>query len=126
MTKSKVTYSNRQVKTQEDLFAPGDLDALLVGGVNQDDPFGYANVSARNSEFDGRTTDIIDNSLEGEEYEIDLEEDDDSETLGTINAVTFSQEGRFTGDGTFLVDVIATFNDIAGADYYEVEFYKVS
>ena len=112
MMKSEITYSNRQVRTQEDLFGPGDPDALLVGGTNQEDPYGYASVKADNPEFAGRTTDIVDNSLEGEEIQIDLEDegDLDTEVLGTITAVTFEQEGRFTGDGTLLVYVVATFN----------------
>lgn len=127
MTKSKVTYSNRQVKTQEELFAPGDPDALLVGGVNQQDPYAYAIVPGSGDQ-DGKGIDIIDNTNDGEEYDIDIEDEEDKEEekLGVITAVTFEQEGSFTGDGTFLADVIATFNEIAGADYYAVEFYKVS
>ena len=128
MKDSKVTYSNRQVKTQEDLFAPGDPDALLVGGVNQPDPYSYAQVQGAGLEQDGKGIDIIDNTNDGEEYDIDIEDEDDKddEKLGVITAVTFEQEGSFTGDGTFLADVIATFNEITGADYYEVEFYKIS
>lgn len=126
MKKSKVTYSNRQVKTQEELFAPGDTDALLVGGVNQPDPYGYAIVPGSTFDQDGKTVDVVDNTNDGEEYDIELDGEKEEETLGVITEVFFEQEGSFTGDGTFLADVIATFNEIEGADYYEVEFYKVS
>lgn len=132
MTKSKVTYSNRQVKGTEDLFAPGDLDANLVGGTNQEDPYGYTNLNQGGvdtaEEYEGKTVDVVDQTMDKEEYDIELPFDEELENtpLGVITTVEFSQVGKFTGDGTYIADVIATLPDVTGADFYEVEFYRIS
>jgi len=132
MTKSKVTYSNRQVKGTEDLFGPGDQDADLVGGKNQEDPYGYTYVKAGGvdtaEQYEGKTVDVVDQTMDKEEYDIELPFDEELENtpLGVITTVEFSQVGKFTGDGTYIADVIATLPDLSGADFYEVEFYRIS
>lgn len=126
MKNKKVTYSNRQVKGEEDLFAPDDLDSELVGGKNQTDPYSYLNISRKS---DGSQTSSAGVEL-GEgiygEANLDPADEEPLDKLGAVTAVSFEQVNRFTGDGTFLADVIVTIQDVEGADDYEVEFKKIS
>lgn len=124
MINKKVTYSNRQVKGEEDLFAPEDLDSELVGGKNQTDPYSYLNISRSTSGAVTPPNTDLESGIEGE-AELDSEEEP-LDKLGTVTSVTFEQINRFTGDGTFLADIIVTIQDVEGADDYEVEFRKIS
>jgi hypothetical protein len=127
---NKNTYSNRQIKSDEELFAPGDPDAELVGGKTQDDPYGYLELKYKykNPAFDElgaeRNDDTVDDEDEDEDDED--EEDKEEEKLGSVTSVTFEQVGKFTGDGTYLADVTITISDVKGAQDYEVEFQRIS
>lgn len=129
MTNKKITYGNRTVKSDEELFAPDDLDVEIVGGKSQVDPFGYLSI-----EYEGVDGNVLvrpkeDPDKNGKFGEFEDEEDDGEETeekLGSVTSVLFEQEGAFTGDGTYLANVTAIISDVKGADDYDVEFIKIS
>jgi hypothetical protein len=129
MTNKKISYGNRTVKSDEELFAPDDLDVEIVGGKSQTDPFGYLSI-----EFEGVEGNVLAVSKEdyeknGKFGEFEEEEDDGEEAeekLGAVTSVLFEQEGAFTGDGTYLANVTAIISDVKGADDYDVEFIKIS
>jgi len=129
MTNKKISYGNRTVKSDEELFAPDDLDVEIVGGKSQTDPFGYLSI-----EFEGVEGNVLavskkDNEKSGKSGEFEEEEDDGEEAeekLGAVTSVIFEQEGAFTGDGTYLANVTAIISDVKGADDYDVEFIKIS
>jgi hypothetical protein len=129
MTNKKINYGNRTVKSDEELFAPDDLDVEIVGGKSQTDPFGYLSI-----EFEGVEGNVLAVSKEdyeknGKFGEFEEEEDDGEEAeekLGAVTSVLFEQEGAFTGDGTYLANVTAIISDVKGADDYDVEFIKIS
>jgi hypothetical protein len=129
MTNKKISYGNRTVKSDEELFAPDDLDVEIVGGKSQTDPFGYLSI-----EFEGVEGNVLavskeDNKKSGKFGEFEEEEDDGEEAeekLGAVTSVLFEQEGAFTGDGTYLANVTAIISDVKGADDYDVEFIKIS
>ncbi len=129
MTNKKISYGNRTVKSDEELFAPDDLDVEIVGGKSQTDPFGYLSI-----EFEGVEGNVLavskeDNEKSGKFGEFEEEEDDGEEAeekLGAVTSVLFEQEGAFTGDGTYLANVTAIISDVKGADDYDVEFIKIS
>jgi hypothetical protein len=129
MTNKKISYGNRTVKSDEELFAPDDLDVEIVGGKSQTDPFGYLSI-----EFEGVEGNVLavskkDNEKSGKSGEFEEEEDDGEEAeekLGAVTSVLFEQEGAFTGDGTYLANVTAIISDVKGADDYDVEFIKIS
>lgn len=124
MKNKKVNYSNRQVKGEEDVFAPFDTDADLVGGVNQSDPYGYQSASIKSQSTDDIGTGSGEEFLEGSSLVKD--EDEVEEKLGSVTSVSFEQTGSFTGDGTYLANVTATISDVKGATNYEVQFTKIS
>ena len=129
------TYSNRQVKGTEDLFAADDPDAYLVGGVNQP-AFGVGANLVINNAIDGVLANAGNQNTGGEDDEPEDPEDPaapaPAEPLeppakpGTVTKVTFTQVNKFTPNGTFLADVIAEIEDVKGARDYEVKFYKIS
>jgi hypothetical protein len=122
-------YSNRTVKSDEELFAPDDPDVDLVGGKSQVDPFGYLKITQQSQSEYLKTESAVDDSQddpEEEDPESDEEEALKEEKLGSVTLVTFEQVGRFTGDGTYLADVTAIIGDVEGATQYEVEFQKLS
>ena len=122
-------YSNRTVKSDEELFAPDDPDVDLVGGKSQVDPFGYLKITHQSQSEYLKTESAVDDSQddpEEEDPESDEEEALKEEKLGSVTLVTFEQVGRFTGDGTYLADVTAIIGDVEGATQYEVEFQKLS
>ena len=129
MTNKKIAYGNRTVKSDEELFAPDDLDVEIVGGKSQTDPFGYLSI-----EYEGVEGNILTESGKtkgktGKSGEFEEDDDDGEETeekLGSVTSVLFEQEGVFTGDGTFLANVTAIISDVKGADDYDVEFIKIS
>lgn len=129
MTNKKIAYGNRTVKSDEELFAPDDLDVEIVGGKSQTDPFGYLTI-----EYEGVEGNILTESGKtkgktGKSGEFEEEEDDGEEAeekLGSVTSVLFEQEGAFTGDGTYLANVTAIISDVKGADDYDVEFIKIS
>lgn len=122
-------YSNRTVKSDEELFAPDDPDVDLVGGKSQVDPFGYLKVVNQSLSSFLKTEGAVDDTEDDAEEE-DLGSDEEEalkeEKLGTVSLVTFEQVGKFTGDGTYLADVTAIIGDVEGATQYEVEFQKLS
>jgi hypothetical protein len=122
-------YSNRTVKSDEELFAPDDPDVDLVGGKSQVDPFGYLKVTQQSQSDYLKTESAVDDSQDDPDEE-DVASDEDEalkeEKLGSVTLVTFEQIGRFTGDGTYLADVTAIIGDVEGATQYEVEFQKLS
>lgn len=135
---SKVTYSNRQVKGTEDLFGPDDADALLVGGTTLPSPEQGVNVVINNQigSLNGVSPEDFAN-LDGSEEESGYDEGDDPnyvqpedlegpQALPTVTNVTFTQVAKFTPNGTFLADVIATIEDVKGAVDYEVTYFKIS
>ena len=125
----KTTYGNRTVKSDEELFAPDDLDVELVGGKSQTDPFGYLTIEYEGTEGNALVLSKGDKSKTGKFGEFEDEEDDGEETeekLGAVTSVLFEQEGSFTGDGTYLANVTAIISDVKGADDYDVEFIKIS
>jgi hypothetical protein len=125
----KTNYSNRTVKSDEELFAPDDPDVDLVGGKSQVDPFGYLKVQERSNVDFFKTASAVDDEKydpEEESPESEEEEEFEEEKLGSVTIVTFEQIGRFTGDGTYLADVTAIIGDVKGATQYEVEFQKLS
>ena len=128
MTNKKVTYGNRTVKSDEELFAPDDLDVDLVGGKSQTDPFGYLTIQTQGTEDSLLAVDAVDSVVDDPNLVGDFEDEDDEEEekLGSVTSVLFEQEGSFTGDGTYLANVTATLNDVKGADDYDVEFIKLS
>lgn len=122
-------YSNRTVKSDEELFAPDDPDVDLVGGKSQVDPFGYLKVVNQSLSSFLKTEGAVDDTEDDAEEEdpgSDEEEALKEEKLGTVSLVTFEQVGKFTGDGTYLADVTAIIGDVEGATQYEVEFQKLS
>jgi hypothetical protein len=126
MKNIKITYSSGQVKGEEDVFAPDDIDAALVGGVNQVDPYGYLEVirqSVNTGTDSSKTIKVKGDDTEGE-IELDGDDDEPQEELGVVTLVTFSQTGKFTGDGTYLADVTATIEAVKGATNYDVRFFK--
>lgn len=125
--KNKVNYSNRQVQGEEHVFAPQDEDALLVGGVNQKDPFGYTSVvkpKPSNPQGDEDQSGAGDEEPSG--TLVELNTDEEEEKLGSVNTVSFEQTGSFTGDGTYLANVTAIISDVKGATDYEIQFTKIS
>lgn len=125
----KITYGNRTVKSDEELFAPDDLDVELVGGKSQTDPFGYLTIEYEGVEGNAIVVSKDDKDKSGKFGEFEDEEDDGEETeekLGAVTSVLFEQEGSFTGDGTYLANVTAIISDVKGADDYDVEFIKIS
>jgi len=129
MTNKKIAYGNRTVKSDEELFAPDDLDVEIVGGKSQTDPFGYLSIEYEGIEGNVLFVSKNDNDKNGKFGEFEEEEDDGEETeekLGSVTSVLFEQEGVFTGDGTFLANVTAIISDVKGADDYDVEFIKIS
>ena len=122
-------YSNRTVKSDEELFAPDDPDVDLVGGKSQVDPFGYLKITQQSQSEYLKTESAVDDSQDDPDEE-DVASDEDEalkeEKLGSVTLVTFEQIGRFTGDGTYLADVTAIIGDVEGATQYEVEFQKLS
>ena len=130
MTDKKEVYGNRTVKSDEELFGPGDPDAELVGGKTQTDPYGYLKINY--DQADGSNLGLLginskDDTVDDEdEDDEDDDEDFEEEKLGSVTAVTFEQVGKFTGDGTYLADVTITISDVKGAQDYEVEFQKLS
>lgn len=122
-------YSNRTVKSDEELFAPDDPDVDLVGGKSQVDPFGYLKVVNQSLSDFLKTEGAVDETADDPDEE-DPDSDDEEalkeEKLGTVSLVTFEQVGKFTGDGTYLADVTAIIGDVEGATQYEVEFQKLS
>jgi hypothetical protein len=129
MTNKKIAYGNRTVKSDEELFAPDDLDVEIVGGKSQTDPFGYLSIEYEGIEGNVLFVSKDDNDKNGKFGEFEEEEDDGEETeekLGSVTSVLFEQEGVFTGDGTFLANVTAIISDVKGADDYDVEFIKIS
>ena len=125
----KTTYGNRTVKSDEELFAPDDLDVELVGGKSQTDPFGYLTIEYEGVEGNAIVVSKDDKDKSGKFGEFEDEEDDGEETeekLGAVTSVLFEQEGSFTGDGTYLANVTAIISDVKGADDYDVEFIKIS
>jgi hypothetical protein len=127
---NKNTYSNRQIKSDEELFAPDDPDAELVGGKTQVDPYGYLDVKydIKKAGFAGLEAEKGDGTVDDKEEDEDNEDEEDKEEekLGSVTSVTFEQVGKFTGDGTYLADVTITINDVKGAQDYEIEFQKIS
>jgi len=129
MTNKKIAYGNRTVKSDEELFAPDDLDVEIVGGKSQTDPFGYLTI-----EYEGVEGNILTESGKtkgktGKSGGFEEDDDDGEETeekLGSVTSVLFEQEGAFTGDGTYLANVTAIISDVKGADDYDVEFIKIS
>lgn len=134
------TYSNRQIKGTENLFAPDDLDALLVGGVNQPSFESGADIVINNA-ADGVAAiiDDEDNSNDGLDEEEDIAEDEESEDgpddrneppepekIGTVTKVIFSQINKFTPNGTFLADVVLEIEEVEGATDYEINYFKIS
>ena len=129
MMNKKITYGNRTVKSDEELFAPDDLDVELVGGKSQTDPFGYLTIEYEGVEGNAIVVSKDDKDKNGKFGEFEDEEDDGEETeekLGAVTSVLFEQEGSFTGDGTYLANVTAIISDVKGADDYDVEFIKIS
>lgn len=129
MMNKKITYGNRTVKSDEELFAPDDLDVELVGGKSQTDPFGYLTIEYEGVEGNAIVVSKDDKDKSGKFGEFEDEEDDGEETeekLGAVTSVLFEQEGSFTGDGTYLANVTAIISDVKGADDYDVEFIKIS
>lgn len=129
MMNKKITYGNRTVKSDEELFAPDDLDVELVGGKSQTDPFGYLTIEYEGVEGNALVVSEDDKDKSGKFGEFEDEEDDGEETeekLGAVTSVLFEQEGSFTGDGTYLANVTAIISDVKGADDYDVEFIKIS
>ena len=129
MMNKKITYGNRTVKSDEELFAPDDLDVELVGGKSQTDPFGYLTIEYEGVEGNALVVSKDDKDKSGKFGEFEDEEDDGEETeekLGAVTSVLFEQEGSFTGDGTYLANVTAIISDVKGADDYDVEFIKIS
>lgn len=129
MTNKKIAYGNRTVKSDEELFAPDDLDVDIVGGKSQVDPFGYLSIEYEGVEGNVLVVSGDDKDKTGKFGEFEDEEDDGEETeekLGSVTSVLFEQEGAFTGDGTFLANVTAIISDVKGADDYDVEFIKIS
>jgi hypothetical protein len=128
MINKEVNYGNRTVKSDEELFAPDDLDVDLVGGKSQVDPFGYLTIQTQGTEDSLLTVDAVDKVVDDPNLVGDFEDEDDEEEekLGSVTSVLFEQEGSFTGDGTYLANVTATLNDVKGADDYDVEFIKIS
>ena len=128
MINKDINYGNRTVKSDEELFAPDDLDVNLVGGKSQTDPFGYITVQTQGAEDSLLTVDATDSVVDDPNLVGDFEDEDseEEEKLGSVTSVLFEQEGSFTGDGTYLANVTATLNDVKGADDYDVEFIKIS
>jgi hypothetical protein len=128
MINRDVNYGNRTVKSDEELFAPDDLDVDLVGGKSQKDPFGYLTIQTQGTEDSLLTVDAVDSVVDDPNLVGDFEDEDseEEEKLGSVTSVLFEQEGSFTGDGTYLANVTATLNDVKGADDYDVEFIKIS
>jgi hypothetical protein len=135
---AKVTYSNRQVKGTEDLFGPDDADALLVGGTTLPSPDKGTNVVINNQmgSLGNLSPEDFDNLNGSEEEEVDDEGSDPNyvepgdleapQELATVTKVTFQQVGKFTPNGTFLADVVATIEDVKGAVDYEVTYFRIS
>jgi hypothetical protein len=135
---SKVTYSNRQVKGTEDLFGPDDADALLVGGTTLPSPDQGTNVVINNqiSSLSGISPEDFANLSESFDEEVDGEGDDPNyvepedlqgpQGLPSVTKVTFEQIAKFTPNGTFLADVVATIEDVKGAVDYEVTYFRIS
>lgn len=125
--KNKVTYQNRQVKNDDELFAPDDPDSIIVGGKEQSDPFGYLKVvtpaGLAGTFADASVTDGVGDSEEDPGIE---DPEIEEEKLGSVTSVTFEQVGSFTGDGTYLANVTAIFTDVRGATDYDIEFQKLS
>ena len=128
MINRDVNYGNRTVKSDEELFAPDDLDVDLVGGKSQKDPFGYLTIQTQGTEDSLLTVDAVDSIVDDPNLVGDFEdeESEEEEKLGSVTSVLFEQEGSFTGDGTYLADVTAIIGDVEGATQYEVEFQKLS
>ena len=137
MTKKDVTYSNRQVRGSENLFGPDDLDALLVGGINQPgDQTGDTALLVNNvlyaaqNQVGGKSNDSDAEDETWEEDEFDPDTDvvnpNKPEVLGAVTSVSFSHVGKFTPNGTYLADVTATIEDVLGATDYEIQFVKKS
>jgi hypothetical protein len=134
---SKVTYSNRQVKGTEDLFGPDDADALLVGGTTLPSPDQGTNVVINNQigslgnvspEDFANLNGSSDDTGEGE-YDPEYVEPEDlqgPQGLPSVTKVTFEQIAKFTPNGTFLADVVATIEDVKGAVDYEVTYFRIS
>ena len=135
---SKVTYSNRQVKGTEDLFGPDDADALLVGGTTLPSPDQGTNVVINNQigSLSGISPEDFANLSESSDEEVDGEGDDPNyvepedlqgpQGLASVTKVTFEQIAKFTPNGTFLADVVATIEDVKGAVDYEVTYFRIS
>jgi ribulose 1,5-bisphosphate carboxylase large subunit-like protein len=128
MINKDIAYGNRTVKSDEELFAPDDLDVELVGGKSQKDPFGYLTVQVEGINENLLTVGAVDEVVDDENLVGDFEDEysEEEEKLGAVTSVLFEQEGSFTGDGTYLANVTATLNDVKGADDYDVEFIKIS
>lgn len=125
--KNKVTYENRQVKNDDELFAPNDPDSIVVGGKEQSDPFGYLQIIKKPPLAGTAADSAVEDGLADEEPAFPDEDDEEElEVLGSITAMTFEQEGTFTGDGTYLANVTLIFEDVKGATDYEIEFQKLS
>lgn len=134
MVSKDTTYSNRQVKGTESLFGPDDPDALLVGGTNQPSFTAGANLVINNA-VDGVVAYVGDNpnpADDGEEEEDSSGDEQpgdissDPKTLGTVTKVTFTQVNKFTPNGTFLADVVASIEEVEGAIGYEISYFKIS
>ena len=135
---AKVTYSNRQVKGTEDLFGPDDADALLVGGTTLPSPDQGTNVVINNqmgslgnlSPEDFASLNASDEEEEKEEGSdpnyVEPGDLDAPQALPTVTKVTFEQIAKFTPNGTFLADVVATIEDVKGAVDYEVTYFRIS
>lgn len=135
---AKVTYSNRQVKGTEDLFGPDDADALLVGGTTLPSPDQGTNVVINNQigSLSGISPEDFANLSESSDEEVDGEGDDPNyvepedlqgpQGLASVTKVTFEQIAKFTPNGTFLADVVATIEDVKGAVDYEVTYFRIS
>lgn len=125
--KNKVTYQNRQVKNDDELFAPNDPDSIVVGGKEQVDPFGYLQVFKKPALAGTAADASVEDGLVDEEPAFPDENDEEElEKLGSITSMSFEQEGTFTGDGTYLANVTLIFEDVKGATDYEIEFQKLS
>ena len=121
MKKDDTYYSNRQVKTGEDVFAPNDPLSFLVDGRNQ--TLGEIVVTTISPEFEYVPESTLDeDSVADDDFEVFEEEG----VIGVVTNVRFEQVGRFTGNGTFLADVTAIIEDVEGAVDYAIEYVKVS
>lgn len=121
MKNENMYYSNRQVKTGEDVFAPNDPLAFLVDGRNQS--LGEIVVTTVSPELEYVPERPLDEDSVAED---DFENFEEEGTIGVVTNVTFEQVGRFTGNGTFIADVTAIIEDVEGAVDYAIEYVKVS